>query len=214
MEKEILQNLRQDYKSNTLNELDSPENPLDMFEKWFKEALNSGIYEPNAMTLATVNDEGKPSARIVLLKGFDKNRFTFYTNYTSRKGKEIDQNPFVSLLFFWPELERQIRIGGQIQKTPTAESIAYFQSRPRGSQIGALSSPQSQIIPNREFLDNRWKELEDFWGDKPIQKPEYWGGYDVFPQELEFWQGRSSRLHDRLSYRMKGSTWIRNRLAP
>jgi len=214
MEKEILQNLRQDYKSNTLSEIDSPENPFEMFEKWFSEALKSGIYEPNAMTLSTADKNGYPSARIVLLKGFDKERFTFYTNYNSQKGKEMEENPFACLLFFWPELERQIRIQGKIVKTSENESLAYFNSRPRASQIGALTSPQSQTIPNRDFLDLRWKELDQKYQNRPVPKPNYWGGYDLYPEFFEFWQGRSSRLHDRIAYKSEKGKWLRNRLAP
>jgi len=214
MKKELIENLRQDYKNSTLTEEEAPKDPFILFEKWFSEALQSGIYEPNAMTLSTAALSGKPSSRIVLLKGFDGEKLTFYTNYQSQKGKDLEANPQVSLLFFWPELERQIRIGGLASKNSGEEARQYFQSRPRGSQLGALASPQSQIIPNREFLDQKWKELDHQYQDKEIPKPENWGGYHVHPYEFEFWQGRTSRLHDRICYNFQESIWTKFRKAP
>lgn len=214
MDENILENLRQDYRAGILDESDTLENPNDLFEKWFNEALQAGLHEPNAMTLASVDGSGQPSARIVLLKGFSQKGFVFYSNYSSRKGLEMQTNPKAALLFYWGELERQIRIGGIISKLSKEESINYFNSRPRSSRIGAIVSPQSQIIPNRTFLDDKWKKLENNLKEDEIIKPENWGGYLLKPIEFEFWQGRSSRLHDRIQYSLKDNVWVRVRLAP
>lgn len=215
IEKSTIQNLRKDYSSESLSEDDVLENPYLQFEKWFKEALNAEISEPNAMTLATASKEGIPSARIVLLKEFTLDGFVFYTNYNSQKGKEIESNPYASIVFFWVDLERQIRIEGVVEKVSEEESSSYFYSRPKGSQLGALTSPQSQTIPNRKFLEDKLVELEEEYLVKDIPKPEHWGGYRVIPNRIEFWQGRSSRLHDRIVYiQSKDNTWKFERLAP
>lgn len=212
--KELLQSLRQDYKSAELTESDANKNPIIQFEKWFKEALDAQIFEPNAMTLATADKSGKPNARIVLLKGADENGFSFYTNYLSTKGKELKRNPYACLVFFWGELERQVRIEGKVEKLDKETSEAYFHSRPQGSQIGAIVSPQSQVISNRAVLEQKVEELTAQYQDKTIPKPAHWGGYIVKPTSIEFWQGRSSRLHDRLKYDIVNGKWLVNRLAP
>jgi len=214
-DKATLENLRKDYRAEKLSETDVKKNPIEQFDHWFDEALKSGIYEPNAMTLATASTDGKPAARIVLLKGFNQDGFVFYTNYLSRKGKELAKNPVVALVFFWPELERQVRIEGTIEKVSKETSEKYFQSRPKESQIGALASPQSQVITDRSLLEKNWKELEKKYADQEIPKPSFWGGYLVKPQVIEFWQGRSSRLHDRIVYRKADkNNWKIVRLAP
>ncbi len=215
IDKSTIQNLRQDYRSASLLESDVATNPYNQFEKWFKEALNAEVLEPNAMTLATANTNGIPSARIVLLKEFTEEGFVFYTNYESQKGKEIESNPYAALIFFWADLERQIRIEGVVEKVSEEESNHYFLSRPKGSQLGALTSPQSQTISSREFLEERLAELEKEYEDKEVIKPEHWGGYRVIPNRIEFWQGRSSRLHDRIVYiQEKDQSWKFERLAP
>lgn len=215
IKKETIENLRQEYRSASLSEKDVAADPISQFAKWFAEALDGGLYEPNAMTLATATHDGKPSARILLLKGFDKVGFTFYTNYLSRKGKEIAKNPSASMVFFWAELERQVRIEGTIEKISKEESEKYFQSRPKESQLGAIASQQSQEISGREGLENTWKELAEKYADKDVPKPAYWGGYILKPQIVEFWQGRLGRLHDRIVYkRSDKNTWKIVRLAP
>ncbi len=215
IEKSTIQNLRKEYSSKSLSEEDVLENPYHQFEKWFTEALKAEVLEPNAMTLATANKNGIPSARIVLLKDFNLDGFVFYTNYDSRKGKEIESNPYASLVFFWADLERQIRIQGVVEKVSEEESSSYFLSRPKGSQLGALTSPQSETIPNRKFLEDKLAQLEEEFAIKDIPKPNYWGGYRVIPNRIEFWQGRKSRLHDRIVYTQnKDNTWIFERLAP
>lgn len=215
IEKSAIQNLRQDYRSASLNEEDLDQNPYNQFEKWFQEALNAQVIEPNAMTLATSKTNGIPSARIVLLKEFTEEGFVFYTNYTSQKGNEIAESPYAALVFFWADLERQVRIEGVVERVSDDESAAYFKSRPRGSQLGALSSPQSQIIPNRKFLEEKLDSLTRKYEEKEIEKPETWGGYRVIPNRIEFWQGRSNRLHDRILYiQDKSQSWKFERLAP
>lgn len=211
--KEEIQNLRQDYKSAELHEADVVNNPIQQFEKWFSDAMEAQIYEPNVMTLATADKSGKPNARIVLLKGFDKNGFSFYTNYLSQKGKELKKNPYACLVFFWAELERQVRIEGIIEKLDKETSEAYFHTRPQGSQIGAIASPQSQVIV-REYLEQRVIDLTQEFEGKIIPKPAHWGGYLVKPTAIEFWQGRSSRLHDRIKYTLMDKKWKIERLAP
>jgi pyridoxamine 5'-phosphate oxidase len=211
---ENIQNLRQEYRAAELAESDVDKNPFIQFGKWFKEALDALLYEPNVMTLATADLTGKPSARILLLKGFDENGFVFFTNYSSKKGKDLQENPQASMVFFWPELERQVRIDGLITKVPEEVSSAYFHSRPKGSQIGAAASPQSSVIPNRELLENRVQELTAVYADQEIPKPDYWGGYLLEPTHIEFWQGRPSRLHDRITYTSVNGAWEIDRLAP
>lgn len=212
--KEMIQNLRQDYRAAELTEKDADKNPIKQFEKWFNAALEAQLYEPNVMTLATADKSGKPNARIVLLKGFDEQGFSFYTNYLSTKGKELKKNPQACLVFFWAELERQVRIEGKVEKLDKEASEKYFHSRPQGSQIGAIVSPQSQIISNRTGLETKVEELTSFYKDKTIPKPAHWGGYIVKPTSIEFWQGRTSRLHDRIKYDLVNGKWQMNRLAP
>ncbi len=214
LNKENLQNLRQEYRSAELAETDVESNPILQFKKWFTEAIDAQIFEPNVMTLATANSDGKPSARIVLLKGFDEDGFVFFTNYDSDKGKDLAENPQASLVFFWAELERQVRIDGVVSKIDAEASTAYFHSRPAGSQIGASASPQSSVIPNRESLEEKVAQLSTEYKDKEIPRPLHWGGYLVEPTHIEFWQGRPSRLHDRLNYQLVDGSWIINRLAP
>jgi len=212
--KESIQNLRQDYRSATLAEADVDKNPVVQFGKWFKEALDAQLYEPNVMTLATADRSGKPTARILLLKGFTDEGFVFYTNYASKKGQQLDENPQAAMVFFWAELERQVRIEGTISKVTEEESNAYFHSRPAGSQIGAMASPQSSVIPDREILEERVQELTVAYAEKEIPRPEHWGGYILAPSHIEFWQGRPSRLHDRITYTNENGVWTINRLAP
>lgn len=206
--------IRKDYKQRSLDESDVVKDPVQQFSKWWEEAMNSEIDEVNAMTLATADAAGKPSARIVLLKGFDEKGFVFFTNYNSHKGGDIAANPFVSLVFFWKELERQVRIEGTISKVPAEDSDAYFNSRPAGSRIGAWASPQSKVIASREVIEKKVTELEKDFEDKPIERPPHWGGYVVAPQVIEFWQGRPSRLHDRIQYTRIETGWKVERLAP
>jgi pyridoxamine 5'-phosphate oxidase len=207
--------LRREYKQQGLTEADLAADPTEQFRLWFGVALASNLPEPNAMTVATATPDGRPSARTVLLKGFDERGFVFYTNYRSRKGRELAANPRAALVFYWPELERQIRIEGQVERVSPEESDAYFHSRPPGSQLGAIVSQQSEVIPNRQLLEERMRELTNQYRDQQIPRPAHWGGYRLRPDVIEFWQGRPSRLHDRLRYR-KGDDgrWIVERLSP
>jgi pyridoxamine 5'-phosphate oxidase len=206
--------IRKDYKLRSLSELDVAANPIDQFTTWWKEAIASNIDEVNAMTLATADANGSPSARIVLLKGISENGFEFFTNYESSKGKEMAVNNKVALVFFWKELERQIRIEGTVSKLSEAESDKYFLSRPAESRIGAWSSPQSSIIENRAVLDENVLQTKAIFEAKEIPRPPFWGGYIVKPECIEFWQGRSSRLHDRIAYFLENGIWSIKRLAP
>ncbi len=206
--------LRKEYMRRGLSESELDPDPIRQFQRWFDEAASAGLIEPNAMTLATATRDGHPSARMVLLKGFDARGFVFYTNYESRKGGELEQNPQAALVFFWVELERQVRVEGRVERAAPAESDAYFASRPLGSQIGAWASAQSRVIAGREPLERRTAELEDEYAGREVPRPSQWGGYRVVPHVIEFWQGRPSRLHDRLRYRQKDGGWIVERLSP
>jgi pyridoxamine 5'-phosphate oxidase len=206
--------IRKEYKLQTLLETDVAANPIEQFDKWWDEAVKSEITEVNAMTLATATTVGIPSARIVLLKGYDENGFVFFTNYQSHKGKAMEQNANVCLVFFWKELERQIRITGTVEKISAAESDAYFISRPLGSRIGAWASPQSTVIANREVIEESSKKIEQQFAGSDIPRPPHWGGYIVKPAQIEFWQGRPSRLHDRIQYSLHNGSWSIERLAP
>ncbi len=206
--------IRQDYMLAALDEATAGDDPLLFFNRWFKEAEAAQITEINAMTLATASLNNTPHARIVLLKGLDDRGFVFFTNYDSDKGAEIAANPQVSLLFFWKELERQVRIEGTIEKVPQADSDSYFQSRPAGSRLGAWASPQSREIPHRNILDTNYSRYEQEFSGIDIPRPAHWGGYVVIPNRIEFWQGRSSRMHDRILFAKNNGGWGRSRLAP
>lgn len=211
-----MQSYRKSYEKSSLDEKDLADNPITQFQKWILEAEKPGtILEVNAMTLNTIDATGYPRSRVVLLKEVNASGFSFYTNYQSLKGQAIEKNNKVSLSFFWPELERQIIILGTAEKLSEKESEAYFHSRPKGSQLGAISSPQSKPIPNREYLEKRLAEKTEAYKDvDPIPKPKHWGGYVVKPFSVEFWQGRPNRLHDRIEYVQQGDVWVKQRLAP
>jgi len=207
--------LRQEYRLHALDEHDVQADPITQFEHWFNEAVKANINEPNAMSLATVKANGSPACRIVLLKGLEAGAFVFYTNYASDKGQQMAANGQAALTFFWPELERQVRIEGNVGKVAEAVSDAYFQSRPRGSRIGAWVSAQSSVIENRQVLEATQQQLEAQYADKEVPRPEHWGGYALKPSLIEFWQGRASRLHDRIRYQLTDSgKWVIDRLAP
>lgn len=206
--------IRKDYKLRSFLETDAAADPFVQFTNWWNDAVESNIDEINAMTLATADKQGKPSARIVLLKGVSKLGFEFYTNYESHKANEMAANNKVALVFFWKELERQIRIEGTVAKAPEATSDEYFMSRPRESRIGAWSSPQSSVIPSREILEDNVESNKKKFGNEEVTRPSFWGGYIITPTLFEFWQGRSSRLHDRIEYVVDGRGWVKRRLAP
>ena len=206
--------LRQNYTLQALNEADVDPDPIRQFQRWLDQAIAAELPEPNAMTLATATRDGIPSARIVLLKGLDARGFAFYTNYESRKGQELADNPQAALVFLWTVLERQVRIEGQVEKVAAAETDAYFQSRPLASRLGAWASEQSRVIRDREVLEQRFAELKATYADETVPRPPHWGGYRVIPHQIEFWQGRTSRLHDRLRYRLEQGNWLLERLAP
>ncbi|WP_052462288.1 pyridoxamine 5'-phosphate oxidase [Nigerium massiliense] len=206
-------NMRRNYESGELDEGSAAADPLEQFDRWLNEAVAAQMPEPNAMTLATVGDGGRPSARIVLLKDYDERGLVFFTNYDSRKGRELAANPNAALLFHWVDMERQVRFEGQVSKVPAAESDHYFAKRPLGSRIGAIASPQSQVIASRSVIAEAEKAASERFGDNP-PRPEHWGGYVLTPSVVEFWQGRPSRLHDRLRYSREGDGWRRDRLAP
>lgn len=214
MTKTELAALRENYTKGSLDVKDVETTPIEQFQEWFDEAVASQLLEPNAFLLSTVSNENKPSTRVLLLKGLD-NGFTFYTNYLSRKGTELAENPNACITFFWAELERQVRIEGLIEKVSDEDSDTYFHSRPRGSQIGAWVSNQSMVIEHREILEEREKHLIKKFGDQPIPRPPHWGGYRLVPNYIEFWQGRPSRLHDRIAYTLLANgEWKIDRLSP
>ena len=206
--------LRKEYTMNGLSEENALASPFEQFNQWFQDALRADVHEPNAMHLSTISAEGTPKGRIVLVKGFDEAGFVFYSNYNSQKGNDLEANPVASLTFFWPELERQVRIEGHVTKTTAAESDTYYQSRPRSSRIGAWVSAQSQPIAQRSDLEMRETDLEKQFEGQNIERPAHWGGYRVVPNRIEFWQGRPSRLHDRLVYALKAGEWQMSRLQP
>lgn len=207
--------IRKDYKLKNFTEADAAPDAIAQFTTWWNDAVNSEIDEVNALTLATATGDGKPSARIVLLKGYDATGFVFFTNYNSHKGLELAQNPQACMVFFWKELERQVKIEGTIEKVSEAESDEYYFSRPAGSQLGAWCSPQSSVIESRQVIEENVKKYEAQFANTPITRPSHWGGYRLKPQLLEFWQGRPNRLHDRLQYSLQqDASWKIERLAP
>jgi pyridoxamine 5'-phosphate oxidase len=210
-----ISDLRQNYTLGGLEETDINSSPIEQFALWFQQALDSDLLEPNAMALATATPDGKPTARIVLLKGYSDRGFVFYTNYQSQKGQQLIANPHAALVFLWDKLERQVRIEGKVSKLSPTESDEYFHSRPVASQLGAWASNQSQVIESRQVLEANLTALEAKYADATqIPRPEHWGGFRVIPQRIEFWQGRPSRLHDRLVYDLKDNNWQIQRLSP
>jgi len=209
-----LDNIRSDYKNGILDWEDLAKDPISQFSQWMEDALKSRIQEPTAMTLATADAYGKPSARTLLLKGYTEEGFIFYTNLSSRKGSHLEVNPFASMLFFWPELERQIRIEGQVKVLDRKQATDYFDSRPYGSRVAASISPQSQVVPNRKFLEEKMETVSRKYEDEKVPMPEEWGGYKLVPEYFEFWQGRANRLHDRFRYTLIDGKWSIARLAP
>jgi len=212
---EWLAGLRREHTTGALADESARDNPFEQFRLWLSDAHASGILQANSMTLSTVDGHGHPDGRVVLLKGFDERGLVFYTHRTSRKGQQLAAHPYAALTFFWDILERQVRVLGSVEWTTDAESDEYFQSRPRGSQLGAIVSNQSEVIAGRDVLERALADLESSSGDEPLERPDTWGGYRVLPTEFEFWQGRPSRLHDRIRYRLDvNHRWIRERLAP
>ena len=214
MSDSIYEALRQQYEGTPLREDEVAASPFEQFERWFGEAMSSGVPLPNGMTLATVDADGTPTARVVLLKGVDERGFVFFTNYESRKGQALEATGRAALVFWWPALSRQVRVEGPVERVSAAESDAYFSTRPRESNLSAMASPQSRVIPSRDWLSAQVAEVRRVWEDKVLERPERWGGYRVVPHLLEFWQGRQDRLHDRVCYRRDGKTWRIERLAP
>jgi|SRR6516164_589070 pyridoxamine 5'-phosphate oxidase len=207
--------IRKEYRLNSLSEEKVGRDPFDQFGQWWNEALASEIDEVNAMTLATASNDGIPSARVVLLKGFDEKGFVFFSNYNSYKGRQLEENPRACLVFFWKELERQVRITGLVEKVSSGESDEYFKSRPEGSRLGAWASPQSEVIPDRHWLVENEKKFREKFDGSEIQRPRHWGGYRVKPISFEFWQGRHNRMHDRIQFSLEeNGTWKIERLAP
>ncbi len=209
-----LSDLRREYTKGGLRRADLNPNPIIQFQTWFEQALNSQLLEPSAMTLATADKEGRPSARIVLLKAADERGFMFFTNYESRKGRDLGQNPHGALVLYWAELEREICVAGDVTKVSQEESEKYFALRPRGSQLGACVSPQSTVVPDRAYLEARLEAVENKFAGTAVEKPAHWGGYLLTPTRIEFWQGRPNRLHDRFQYTKQGGIWRIERLAP
>jgi pyridoxamine 5'-phosphate oxidase len=211
----FLESLRSNYALSGLHETDLLGNPFQQFQLWLEQAIAAELPEPNAMTLATLSEEGKPIARMVLLKGLDEKGFVFYTNYDSAKGKQLTETDSAALVFWWAGLERQVRVEGTVEKVSSTESDAYFQSRPKASQLGAWASPQSQVIENRDVLEQRLAQLEEKYATEKVPRPPHWGGFRVIPTAIEFWQGRPSRLHDRIRYEFdERGDWFYQRLAP
>ena len=206
--------LRKDYALSSLSEADVDPDPVRQFDRWFADALTAQVLEPNAMTLATASRDGVPSARIVLLKGVDANGFVFFTDYRSRKGAELSENPLAALTFLWKEIERQVRVSGAVSRVSAAESESYYRSRPLGSRLGAWASHQSAVISSRTDLEHRLHEVTERFGAGDVPLPPHWGGFRLLPDEIEFWQGRTNRLHDRLRYRREESGWAIERLSP
>jgi pyridoxamine 5'-phosphate oxidase len=212
--RDVISGLRRDFSRDGVADISAESAPFEQFELWLAEAVDKKLNDPNAMVLSTATADGRPSSRVVLLKGFDETGFVFYTNYDSRKAAEIAANPHAALLFYWSETGKQVRIEGMIEKVSPEMSDAYFASRPRASRIGAVISPQSRVIENREVLEAKYAELDREYGEDAIERPPNWGGYVVVPEVFEFWQGRESRLHDRLRYTKAESGWRVERLAP
>ncbi len=206
--------IRTEYRRHSLSEQDVAADPIAQFTRWFDEAVNAAVVEPNAMCLATATPDASPSARMVLLKGFDARGFVFYTDYRSRKGQELADNPRASLCFFWAELERQVRINGAVQRVSRAESDEYFQSRPLPSRVGAWTSHQSMVLIDRTALEQQLAANDARFAGGQVPLPEHWGGFRIIPEELEFWQGRESRLHDRIQFRRDAGDWVKRRLSP
>ncbi len=210
-----IKHLRKDYTMHQLDEKEVAASPFEQFERWMQEAIKAEVHEPNAMHLATVQANGRPAGRVVLLRGLDERGFSFFTNYNSDKGQQLQQQGFAALTLFWPELERQIRIEGSVSMLTDKENDDYFYSRPRGNRLGAWASPQSKVIANRGELERLAQMLEVKYPDTVhIPRPEHWGGFRVQPDKIEFWQGRASRLHDRIRYRLESGAWIIERVAP
>ncbi|MCX6144922.1 MAG: pyridoxamine 5'-phosphate oxidase [Ignavibacteriales bacterium] len=214
MSSDDLARVRKEYSRHSLDELDVDLNPFVQFQQWFEQAVNAELPEPNAMALATATPDGRPSTRMVLLKGFDERGFVFYTNYEGRKSIDLAANPQAAVLFFWVELERQVRIEGTVEKTSKQESEEYFKTRPLESRLSAWASKQSSIIPSRSFLEQKMSDLEHRYGNREIPLPPFWGGFRIQPQVFEFWQGRENRLHDRVRYMRQGGVWQIERLSP